>query len=58
VGRDHRSGYEVEVPALFRQMLAGNKAVCDPGGILNPGVLFDGRGRVDGGQVRSGILGN
>ncbi len=45
VGRDHRSGYEVEVPALFRQMLAGNKAVCDPGGILNPGVLFDGRGR-------------
>jgi len=58
VGRDHRSGYEVEVPGLFRQMLAGNKAVCDPGGILNPGVLFDGRGRVDGGQVRSGILGN
>lgn len=26
-----RSGYEVEVPGLFRQMLAINKAVCDPG---------------------------
>ena len=55
VGRDHRSGYEVEVPGLFRQMLVGNKAVCDPGGILNPGVLFDGRGRMAG---LSGILGD
>jgi len=41
VGRDHRSGYENEVPALFRQMLASAKAVADPEGILNPGVLFD-----------------
>ena len=43
VGRDHRSGYDVEVPDLFRQMLAGAKAVVDPGAILNPGVLYDAR---------------
>ena len=41
VGRDHRSGYDIEAPALFRQMLASAKAVADPAGILNPGVLFD-----------------
>jgi FAD/FMN-containing dehydrogenase len=31
------------VPGLFRQMLAGAKAVVDPAGILNPGVLYDAR---------------
>jgi alkyldihydroxyacetonephosphate synthase len=41
VGRDHRSGYDVESPALFRQVLAAAKAVCDPKRVLNPGVLFD-----------------
>jgi alkyldihydroxyacetonephosphate synthase len=41
VGRDHRSGYEREVPALFRQMLAAAKSIVDPWGILNPGVLID-----------------
>lgn len=41
VGRDHRSGYDKEVPALFRQMLAAAKARSDPRSILNPGVLFD-----------------
>jgi alkyldihydroxyacetonephosphate synthase len=41
VGRDHRSGYEREVPALYRAMLAQAKAVADPAGILNPGVLID-----------------
>jgi len=41
VGRDHRSGYECEVPALFRQMLAAAKQVADPHGIMNPGVLLD-----------------
>jgi alkyldihydroxyacetonephosphate synthase len=53
VGRDHRSGYEIEVPALFRQMLAGAKAVVDPTGILNPGVLYDTRNRPLG---QSGVL--
>jgi alkyldihydroxyacetonephosphate synthase len=41
VGRDHRSGYEREVPALFRSMLAAAKAVADPRGIMNPGILVD-----------------
>ena len=41
VGRDHRSAYEQEVPALLRQALAGAKAVLDPQGVMNPGVLFD-----------------
>ncbi len=48
VGRDHRSGYEVETPALFRRMLASAKAVVDPQGILNPGVLYDERQRAGG----------
>ena len=41
IGRDHRSGYDSEVPVLFRQMLAAAKAQSDPQRILNPGVLFD-----------------
>jgi alkyldihydroxyacetonephosphate synthase len=41
VGRDHRPGYEQEVPELMRQALAGAKAVMDPTGIMNPGVLID-----------------
>lgn len=45
VGRDHRSGYEKEVPDLMRQAFAGAKRVLDPGGIMNPGVLIDPQGR-------------
>jgi alkyldihydroxyacetonephosphate synthase len=45
VGRDHRSGYEVEVPALVRQALRGAKSVFDPDGLMNPGVLIDPSGR-------------
>ena len=45
VGRDHRSGYEQEVPPLLRQMLAAAKQVADPTGIMNPGVLIDPVGR-------------
>ena len=41
VGRDHRSGYEHEVPALYRAMLGAAKQVADPHGIMNPGVLLD-----------------
>ena len=48
VGRDHRSGYEREVPALFRQMLGAAKQVADPKGIMNPGVLLDPVGRAVG----------
>jgi len=45
VGRDHRSGYEREVPPLFRAMLIASKQVADPHGIMNPGVLIDPNGR-------------
>ena len=45
VGRDHRSGYEREAPALFREALAAAKSRLDPRGILNPGVLIDPLGR-------------
>ena len=41
VGRDHRGGYEREVSALHRDMLRAAKAVADPAGIMNPGVLID-----------------
>jgi len=54
VGRDHRSGYEQEVPQLMRQALAGAKASVDPSGIMNPGVLIDPTNRfvgVTGGTV-------
>lgn len=48
VGRDHRSGYEREVPPLVRQMLAAAKQVADPHGIMNPGVLLDPTGHAVG----------
>jgi alkyldihydroxyacetonephosphate synthase len=40
VGRDHRSGYDVEVPALLRTALGDVKRRLDPAGVMNPGVMF------------------
>jgi alkyldihydroxyacetonephosphate synthase len=48
VGRDHRPGYERQCPPLFTDALRAAKAALDPGGILNPGVLFDPQGRTVG----------
>jgi len=41
VGRLHRPWYEKEVPSLFVEALRAAKKKLDPGGIMNPGVLFD-----------------
>jgi alkyldihydroxyacetonephosphate synthase len=43
VGRDHMPWYERQRPALFGAALAAAKAVLDPAGILNPGVLIPAR---------------
>jgi alkyldihydroxyacetonephosphate synthase len=48
VGRDHRSGYERESSAVYRDALRAAKASLDPSGILNPGVLIDPRDRLVG----------
>lgn len=55
VGRDHRpSGYDVQVPPLFRAAFAGAKRALDPRGLMNPGVLIDTpeRGASAGGILR------
>jgi alkyldihydroxyacetonephosphate synthase len=41
VGRDHRSGYAVQSPPLFRAALRAAKKALDPADVLNPGVLID-----------------
>jgi alkyldihydroxyacetonephosphate synthase len=41
VGRDHRPWYDRQRPEPFAAALAGAKAVVDPAGMLNPGVLID-----------------
>jgi alkyldihydroxyacetonephosphate synthase len=41
VGRDHRPWYDRQRPDLFAAALRGVKAVLDPAGVLNPGVLVD-----------------
>ncbi|MEM8941618.1 MAG: FAD-binding oxidoreductase [Pseudomonadota bacterium] len=45
VGRDHRSGYEQQMPELFLESLRSVKATVDPTGIMNPGVLVDPKDR-------------
>jgi alkyldihydroxyacetonephosphate synthase len=39
VGRDHMPWYSRQRPDVFGAALAGAKAVLDPAGVLNPGVL-------------------
>ena len=41
VGRDHRPFYDRQRPAAFAAALRGAKSAVDPGGIMNPGVLFE-----------------
>lgn len=41
VGRDHRPGYDKQVPHLFAESLRAVKGRLDPAGIMNPGVLID-----------------
>jgi alkyldihydroxyacetonephosphate synthase len=41
VGRDHRPGYDRQRPEPFAMALRAAKAVLDPAGVLNPGVLID-----------------
>jgi alkyldihydroxyacetonephosphate synthase len=41
VGRMHRPQYDRQRPELFADALRAAKAVLDPSGILNPGVLID-----------------
>jgi alkyldihydroxyacetonephosphate synthase len=40
VGRDHRPWYDQQRPAPFAAALSAAKAVLDPRGIMNPGVLI------------------
>lgn len=40
VGRMHRQGWEKQRPEPFEMVLRAAKKTLDPGGILNPGVLF------------------
>lgn len=43
IGRDHRPWYDQQRPDLFATALQAGKAVFDPRGILNPGVVIDPR---------------
>lgn len=54
VGRDHRPGYEQQIPPLFRAALTAAKTTLDPAGVMNPGVLIDPAGRAVG---QRGVLG-
>ena len=56
VGRDHRPGYERQMPDLMLDALRGAKQSLDPAGVLNPGVLFDPRGAR--GLRSHGVLGD
>ena len=40
VGRDHQPFYERPRPDVFEQAFRAAKTTCDPGFIMNPGVLL------------------
>jgi alkyldihydroxyacetonephosphate synthase len=40
VGRTHRPWYDQERPDLFAEGLSALRDTCDPGGVMNPGVLL------------------
>jgi alkyldihydroxyacetonephosphate synthase len=48
VGRDHRRWYDRQRPPLFADVLRAAKQTLDPAGVLNPGVLIDTAGGMDG----------
>lgn len=41
VGRDHRTWYDKQRPAVFAKAFIAAKKTLDPKGMLNPGVLID-----------------
>ncbi|WP_254525241.1 FAD-binding oxidoreductase [Natrinema caseinilyticum] len=41
VGRDHKEWYAAQIPEHYGSALRAVKAVLDPAGIMNPGVLVD-----------------
>ena len=41
VGKLHKEAWEQQRPRIFGDMLRAAKAVVDPSGLFNPGVLID-----------------
>ncbi len=41
LGRDHRTWYDQQRPALFAEAFKGAKQRLDPRRVMNPGVIVD-----------------